>query len=196
VARQDEIRARIATEALRLFLRQGFDETTVDEIASAAGVSRRTYFRYFASKDDTLMGALVEVGSEAADAARRAPAHFGPILALRDGLLDVVERYVDDPLRTRALVGLVRDTPRLRATRLGILNDWQQEFAEVVARRRRSSEPVLTDRLLASLAVEAYDLSIDRWVGDESLDLLEVMRETFESVTALLRDPHEVPVRR
>lgn len=191
MGRQDEIKARIATEALRLFLRQGFDKTTVDEIAAAGGVSRRTYFRYFASKDDTLMGALVEIGSESADAARRVPAHLGAIAALRQGLLEVVERYAADPRRTRLLVRLVRETPRLRATQLLILSDWRQEFSEVVAARRGASQPSDADRLLAAMAVEAYDLAMQRWIADDSLEVLGAIGESFDCLMSLISDRHD-----
>src|ERR1019366_4179776 len=69
------VRAEIAAVAVRLFLEQGFDKTTVDQIAAEAGLSRASFFRYFGSKEDVLLGHLEELGHKVADALAARPAH-------------------------------------------------------------------------------------------------------------------------
>lgn len=56
------VRAEIVDAAMTLFLENGFDATTVEDIAQAAGISRRSYFRYFSSKDEALAEALAAIG--------------------------------------------------------------------------------------------------------------------------------------
>jgi AcrR family transcriptional regulator len=68
------VRAEIAAVAIRLFLEQGFEKTTVDQIAVEAGLSRTSFFRYFATKEDVLLGHLEELGQKVRDALAARPA--------------------------------------------------------------------------------------------------------------------------
>ena len=82
-------RQDVARAALDLFARQGYDETTVDEIAAAVGVSRRTFFRYYESKPDVVWGEfdaeLVRLREPAGRGGRARPAHDGRAAPVGDG---------------------------------------------------------------------------------------------------------------
>ena len=71
--KQQLVSGAILDAALDLFQHKGFDETAVDDIAQAAGVSRRSFFRYFAAKDDLLANSVIEYGDALADATQSAP---------------------------------------------------------------------------------------------------------------------------
>src|ERR1039457_1593836 len=106
-----------ATRAVRLFLAQGCDKTTVDQVAAEAGLSRASFFRYFGSKEDVLLGHLEELGHKVADALAARPAHEPAWRALRRSFdLLITERlaYPDEGL---TIPGLLHDTPSLRAAR-------------------------------------------------------------------------------
>src|SRR4029077_8820150 len=68
------VREEVMRQAWLLFSAQGFEATTVDQIAAAAGMSRRTFFRYFAGKDELVLTRLVESGQSVVDALRLRPA--------------------------------------------------------------------------------------------------------------------------
>src|ERR1700683_3395414 len=77
------VRAEIAAVAIRLFLEQGFEKTTVDQIAVEAGLSRTSFFRYFATKEDVLLGHLEDLGQKVRDALAARPAEEAAWQALR-----------------------------------------------------------------------------------------------------------------
>ena len=72
------VRAQIAVAAVELFAEQGFEQTTVDQIAADVGMSQRSVFRYFATKEDMVVGELIEEGHRAADALRARPSDEPP----------------------------------------------------------------------------------------------------------------------
>jgi AcrR family transcriptional regulator len=166
-------------QALRLFLEKGYDTTTVEEIAAAAGVSHMTFFRYFPRKEavvesddyDPLLAELV--------AAR--PAHENELTAihraLRDALAAVMPADRDAILvRTR----LILDTPALRA------RNWQNQdatrdlFAGALARRAGVAEPDLRIRVLSSAALAALTTAITAWAeGNGAAELVALVDEAF-----------------
>src|SRR4051812_710609 len=77
------VRAELVEIAVNLFLTQGFEATTVEQIAAAAGLSRRSYFRYFASKDDVFVEVISVLGQGVAAALTARPPEEAPWAALR-----------------------------------------------------------------------------------------------------------------
>src|ERR1700759_88351 len=80
------VRDELAEAALRLLARQGFEETTVDELAAAAGVSRRTFFRYFASKEDVVISSVVVAPEGMVAEVAPRPAEEPPAVAIREAV--------------------------------------------------------------------------------------------------------------
>src|SRR4051794_12298047 len=74
--KQQLVRDAIWDAAVELFVEKGFDETTVDDIAEAAGVSRRSFFRYFSSKNDLMSRGVLNYGTSLTDAVRACPASY------------------------------------------------------------------------------------------------------------------------
>lgn len=72
------MRAEVSEVAFRLFAEQGFDETTVEQIAAEAGLSRTTFFRYFGTKEEVVLGKFGEFGHEIAAALATRPRTSGP----------------------------------------------------------------------------------------------------------------------
>ncbi|MCK9496208.1 MAG: TetR family transcriptional regulator [Dehalococcoidia bacterium] len=162
----DTTRAEIARAAIRAFLRGGFENTTVDDIAAAAGISRRTYFRYFSSKDESLLSGMQEVGLSIADAFRRVPPSVPPLIALRDAYLEIEAALSEFPERQRALARMLRSNPRVHGALLLVQLEWIEEFADGLAARRPGGEEVPTDYLLAHAATDAWNLAVNRWLDD------------------------------
>jgi AcrR family transcriptional regulator len=114
---RNAVRAELSDVAQRLFVEQGYEVTTVDSIAEAAGLSKRSFFRYFASKEDLVLGKYEVVAERIAEALADRPVDEGAWESLRRAF-DGVVGYVDDPTKraaTEEMQRVVQSTPTLRA---------------------------------------------------------------------------------
>src|SRR6478752_8687235 len=111
---------RLALEdaALSLFATKGFDHTTVDEIAEACDVSRRTFFRYFASKEDIFSGDKAEHDTEMFELIASRPADEPALESLRATLIALAADLEADRSRMVAKVKIINETPSLRSAGL------------------------------------------------------------------------------
>jgi AcrR family transcriptional regulator len=176
------VRDELADAALRLLARQGFEQTTVDELAAAAGVSRRTFFRYFASKEDVLISSVAVVfeGILAEVAAR--PAGEPPAVAIREALKTVaMEDLADDREKSVAVIRHTQEIPALRARfaeRLDLLRD---ELAVVLAHRAERENPVPRDQFAAGLGLLAFAGALQHWAAtDGRADPAAVLDAAFD----------------
>jgi AcrR family transcriptional regulator len=148
----------LTTVAQDLFVEQGYEATTVDQIAAAAGMSKRTFFRYFASKDDLVIGKYDLFGDRMADALDARPADEPVWQSLRR-VFDVATGYVDDPhLRARndAMDAIVRSTPQLNARYLEKLQRVQQLLVGRVAVRLTGTDADPGDPRPAAIVGAAF----------------------------------------
>src|SRR5580698_9607685 len=100
---------RIQVEAMRLFLECGFEATTLDDIAAAADVSRRSLFHYFQSKEEIVFSTKADFPELMADAVGRRPADEPLLDMVENALIDLATRYQSAQMRDYAQ--LIRDTP-------------------------------------------------------------------------------------
>lgn len=140
------VQSRIARAAEDLFVAKGFEDTTVDEIAAAVGMSQRSFFRYFASKDEVVLDSLERLGDDLAGRLEARPLEESPWDSLRHAFEPIVERLADPALREHdaALQRIVDESPRLFAAYLGRLDRLQRSLAEMLlarAERRHGCEP-------------------------------------------------------
>jgi len=125
---------RLEHVALELFATQGFEETTVDELATAGGVGRRTFFRYFPTKLDVVLGELDDGLAALAGVLAEQPG-ADPVAAARAAFL-AVNRYAAGELPAlRRRLGLIEDVPELAARAAVRYRDWESALAADAARR-------------------------------------------------------------
>ena len=167
-------RAAIQAAALHLFERQGYQATTVDQIAEMAEVSQSTFFRYFPSKEDVVLLDRYDPLLLAALLAQ--PAELSPIAALRRTLRSVLGGLPAEELeRERQRAMLVVSVPELRARALDDLTASLQPFNEAVA--ERTGRPV-DDSAVRALTGAVLGVSISAMVTasqDPSADWIELM---------------------
>ncbi|MFF5010526.1 TetR family transcriptional regulator [Streptomyces phaeochromogenes] len=176
-----ETRRRIADVGMRLFLTNGFDATTLDMIAAAADVSRRTFFSYFDSKDDVLE--TWETGLE--DALRAAvteqPPLPAPLAVVRQALTRLATRYETD--EALAIDRLMRSTETLLARKKANYERQEQIIVDALAERWPSPDRQHALRLIAMVGVGTLRLAIEAWSAEEHRGpLVDHLNEAFETV--------------
>lgn len=168
--------------ALQLLAAQGYDETTVDDIAAAAGMSRRTFHRYYASKEDVVIQLLADLGAQMRDELSTRPAGEPPAVALRHAVTVAINFCAGhhDPGKTLAVVRLIQRTPVLRARSLERQARWQAELAAVLAQRLGLEPDDLFAELATRMALAAFDAAMERWaLSDGAADPLELTGRAF-----------------
>jgi mycofactocin system transcriptional regulator len=162
-----------------MFAERGFDETTVDDIAEALGVSRRTLFRYFASKNDMVWGdfdsVLARLRRCLDDTGADEPLHE----ALREAVVES-NRYGDEQLpELRIRMRLITGVPALQAHSTLRYAEWRAVIADFVARRLGSEAGDLIPQTVAHAALGTSMAAFLVWVDDPSSDLVENLDEAY-----------------
>ncbi|MFF4835909.1 TetR family transcriptional regulator [Streptomyces sp. NPDC001315] len=173
--RKRQLVANELTEsALQLLALKGFDAVTVDEIVAAAGVSKRTFFRYFASKEDVVVQFLAGMGADIHAEFCARPRDERPSVALRHAVLAPVEACADHPdhaQRALRVVRLILRTPALYARFLERQAQWRDDLAAELAHRLdRDPAGDLYPRLAAGMALTAFDAVLERWSGSDGAE--------------------------
>jgi len=175
-------REAIEAAALSLFERQGFDRTTVDEIAAEAGVSSRTFFRYFESKENVVLVDPRRRSEITVAAFRDQPP--GPVEGRLAAALVAVARWVAEndyevAARTRVLTGHAA----LMSRALLHLSMSQDALAGALALSESREEPDLRDRVLAATSISVFVAAAREWRdGGAAVPLPDLVAEGFRSI--------------
>jgi mycofactocin system transcriptional regulator len=179
-----DTRARVERAALDLFTVRGFENVTSDEVADLAGISRRTFFRYFATKADAVWGDFAGHVARLADLLS-ATDPGQPVLA------SVCAVYVQVNDYPEAELPLLRERMRLILTEPALLAHSQLRFAEVdrvvahyVAGRTGESPTALVPRLVAATTRAAATTAFQAWLADEHSSLAGRLHQAFDELTA------------
>ena len=178
-------RAEIAATAIQLFAENGFEATTIDQITAAVGISRRSFFHYFGSKEDLVLGDVDALGESVRTALEARPdgesaweAIRGAFLVLRDAGGSSAEQLT--------LARLHHEAPSLRARHLEKHLRWQELLAPEI--QRRLGLPASPDadpraRAFVAAALACLDAATDAWYRSGGTDDLERLFD--EAVTTL-----------
>ncbi|MER7505050.1 TetR family transcriptional regulator [Nonomuraea pusilla] len=134
-ARRD-VRRELMSAAISLSLTTGFDETTVDEIARAAGVARRTFFRHFRTKEDAIFPDHDECLERVVAFLDAASPLRPPLLVIADAAGIVLDMYVEDPETAVKRYELTRRVPALREREIAATSRYQRAFTRYLGGRR------------------------------------------------------------
>ncbi|MDT7591250.1 MAG: hypothetical protein QOH45_781, partial [Pseudonocardiales bacterium] len=133
--KQERQRAELVAVGIQLFAQRGFDATTVDEVAEAAGVSRRTLFRYFGTKGDIVMDWARGTTAMLTEALRRRPLDEHPMVSLHAVFAAMCASFTDNPAEVRAVSVMIERTPSLRPYSLLKHAQWEDALAVVLRER-------------------------------------------------------------
>jgi AcrR family transcriptional regulator len=159
-----DARRRIADAARELFAGQGYDRTTVDAIAERAGVARRTFFRYFPSKDDVIFPDHERI--EAATAVHLATlADVPPVRAVCSGAKLIFRTYVDDPAVSVQRYGVSRSVPALRDREIASISRYNRLFSRYLRERLGEAPGIrLYADVVAAAVVAAHNEVLRAWL--------------------------------
>ncbi len=129
------MRAEVIEVAFRLFTEQGFEQTTVEQIAAEAGLSRTTFFRYFGTKEELVLGRISELGLKIAAALRARPETEHPWVALRRAFDVVTEFDTTNAGEHQKFMRLLDDACRVRTQEWERTQGWQSVLAPETSRR-------------------------------------------------------------
>ena len=164
------VRDELGEVALRMFAFKGFENTTIDEIVAAAGVSRRTFFRYFKSKEDVIIASVGDMGEYVqAELAGRPPGE-PPSEAIRQALRTAMTEVTDHPEKSKALIRLMDGSPALKGRYLERLDGLARELAPLLAARASRSAGDSRSLVLAMVAVHLNALALLQWAEQDGAE--------------------------
>jgi mycofactocin system transcriptional regulator len=169
-------RDEVARTALELFVRDGFEKTTLDDIAGALGVSRRTLFHYFASKNDMVWGDFDRVIERLRESLSLADPAADMMQVLRSAVVasNHYEDQAQDELRLR--MTLITTVPALQAHSMVRYAAWRRVVSEFVAQRMDLDPDDLIPLTIGHMALATSMAAFVRWVHHPDEDLAEHLR--------------------
>jgi len=183
-------RADLENVAFDLFSRQGFEQTTIDDIASAAGIGRRTFFRYFPSKNDVVWGDFDDDLERMRRRLSAVPAGIPLMDALREAIVDFNTIAPEQIPAHRRRMEFILRVPALQAHSTLRYAAWRQVIADFVADRTELPPSALLPQAIAYAMLGVAIAAYEQWlasVGSDLCDLLDKavrMLATARTLTA------------
>lgn len=174
--------AELERIALQLFHDRGFDATTVDDIADAAGIARRTFFRYYPSKNDVVWGEFERL----LDGMREWLQEQPPDAPVLDAIARAVVRFNSLPREAmpshRHRMSLILRVPALQAHSTLRYAEWRAVVAGFVADRTGTSADEALPRLVGHLSLAVAVASYEQWLADPSASLEHLLIDAFDQL--------------
>ncbi|WP_205471018.1 TetR family transcriptional regulator [Nocardioides sp. SYSU D00038] len=175
-------RRSLEDAALRLFARDGYDATTVEAIAAEAGVSPRTFFRYFAAKDEVLDMGWQERRTRLTDLVAAAPSGLDDLPAAASALAAMATEFEGERSRVRQRARAVRTSAALRGRTADTITAWESALAGGLAARRGLRAPDLRATVAAATAVAVWRTAFAAWLQAPAGPLAPHVEAAFEAV--------------
>lgn len=174
-------RQALVDAGLDLFIRQGFEHTTIDQIVNACEVSRRTFFRYFASKEDLFIAESDDRRNDMIELLTQRPVTEPAWLSVRAAIVNLARSHLGDRRRRLARARLIARTPTLRAATLEAQQRWQRALVEALADRTGPGMDRLEPHLMAGAATAALHAAYEVWTGDNGRgDFSQLVEQAFD----------------
>jgi AcrR family transcriptional regulator len=182
-----QTRRALQDAALELFVRQGFERTTVEEIAEACDVSPRTFFRYFPTKEDVLFADSQQRCAGLVEVLASQPPDLAPLPALHAAMRSVALGYRHERPVLLARTEIVQVSPNLRAYKAEHQRGWEESVVRELTRRADASASTISPlelRLVTSVSIGALRAALDTWLEDaDAPDILVLLDQAFAHVS-------------
>jgi AcrR family transcriptional regulator len=183
---QPDARGRLGQAAMELYAERGYEQTTVAEIAERAGLTARTFFRYFADKREVVFSGSEALAERLLAALDAAPASASPLAVVGAALDTVAELVGDDHDHSRRRQAVIVANAELQERELIKLAGWSDVLAGGL-RERGVAEPGAS--LAAQVGVAAFRVGFEQWVaGDGKRSLADAVRESLDQLGTILSE--------
>jgi AcrR family transcriptional regulator len=183
--KRQQTRERLTRAAMALFLERGFEATTLDDIAAAADISRRSFFHYFASKEDVVFAWHEETTAALIAAVEARPANESMLTAAENAISAMARQL--EPGEAIAMARLKRDNPALQARDQVKYEKLERALAAALEKRAGKTEK-LGARLVAMIATGAMRIGGELWAAEGAREKPEALaKRTFAAIRAILR---------
>ena len=174
------VRAQIAETAMTLFAANGFEQTTVDQIAAEVGMSGRSVFRYFPTKEDMVVGHMDEIGEGLAEALAARPLDEDSWTALRHAIQPHLDELTAAADTNIAMARMLDATPALRPSLLNKRARWAESLLPDITRRLRGPTRTreLRARAIVSSALACLNVAVDEWARTGGIKPLDGLVDT------------------
>jgi mycofactocin system transcriptional regulator len=175
-------RAELEHVAFDLFDSRGFEQTTVDDIAAAAGIGRRTFFRYFASKNDVVWGEFDAALARMRERLGASPDQLGLMATIRASLLEFNRvDEAEEPWLHRRMRFILR-VPALQAHATLRYADWRAVLAEFVGTRLGVPAASLVPQAIAHATLGVSVAAYEQWLARPEVGLQDLLAESVNSL--------------
>lgn len=191
-----ETRCALSKAAMRLALERGIENVTAEGIAMAADVAPRTFHNYFASKEEAIVGELVDRATGFADALRARPAGEPIWDSLQHAVVAMLSKSPEEGLVDQVTqMRMLKSSRLLLAQQLTVFEQVHRVLVAAVAERTRTDpERDVYPQLLASVAAIAVKTAVNVWDGsDASVSLTDVATDALAQLRAGLPEPEVSP---
>ncbi len=190
--KQQVVRDALSDAAATLFHARGFESVTVEEIANAAGVSRRTFFRYYESKEDVMVERLDRDGERFLIELAARPLDEPPLLAIRNALIPAIEYGLQEPDLVRDATRLLRETSALRRALMEHRSRLEERIAALMMQRLGTTSEDNTPILLAFLTRALNDTAFNAWYDHETNDIAGLVDGLIRQLRNITADFNEI----
>lgn len=185
-----QTRGRIVRAALGLVHERGLDSVTVDDIARAADIAPRTFFNYFPSKEDAVVGPDPESGPRIRAGIAAAPARLSPVEALRAAVQTEISELASDHKLWTLHIAVLERHPELLPKAFAGSAQAEREIIAAIAERTGLAETDAYPMLLAAASGAAFRVALTRWSTlPDPPALSDLIDEAFLLLAAGLPDP-------
>lgn len=182
--KKQRTRQAIAEAALDLFETRGYHDTTVDDIAAAAEVSPRTFFRYFAGKDEAVFEEADDVQEHFRAMLASRPADEPLLVSLREIAEALLSHEMVDDARLRRLMALVSAEPALRSRLNGLIDGIEGELTVWAADRLGVPAADLRPRVIAATVLAARRVATETWLESPGDNLADHVARAIDLLAA------------
>jgi AcrR family transcriptional regulator len=178
--------ATIEETALRLFQQQGYEQTSIQDIADAVMMSSRTFFRYFASKEEVLFGPMRAVLSDGLRFLQRVAPTESPHAALRATFGYLASRYQQERASFLIRYQVAMQSPSVASMYLYTLLETEPALCDALCSRLEAATNRHEIRFLVALYITALRVALQEWLEQEAQgDLVSLLREYLNSFSSL-----------